>query len=162
MSAIWVRPGCKAFQKPARCQNWARRLPLAPLSLICLPLHHPGHRVKTLNEVKQNSRSCLLWKNLAHETTGCLRVYMSYWLQNVQYQESDQNKINKLPTWGILFNKTLTKKDEINKIINDIFISTKWERDAFYPQKNLIVPANKDKKKTTGKSLCVQYIKDSG
>lgn len=52
---------------------------------------------------------------------------MFYSLQNVQYQETDQNQINKLPTWGILFNKTLIKEDEMNKIIKEIIISTKWE-----------------------------------
>lgn len=51
---------------------------------------------------------------------------MFYSLQNVQYQETDQNQINKLPTWGILFNKTLIKEDEMNKIIKEIIISTKW------------------------------------
>lgn len=52
---------------------------------------------------------------------------MFYSLQNVQYQETDQNQINKLPTWGILFNKTLIKENEMNKIIKEIIISTKWE-----------------------------------
>lgn len=51
---------------------------------------------------------------------------MSYSVQNVQYQETDQNQINKLPTWGILFSsETLTKEDEINKIIQEIDVSTK-------------------------------------
>lgn len=54
---------------------------------------------------------------------------MFYSLQNVQYQETDQNQINKLPTWGILFNKTLIKEDEINKIIKVIIISTKWQHE---------------------------------
>lgn len=39
------------------------------------------------------------------------RMLTYYSLQNVQYQETDQNQI-KLPTWGILFNKTLTEEDE--------------------------------------------------
>ena len=79
---------------------------------------------KTLTEVKRNSRSCLLWKNLAHKTTGCPTHY-----KNVQYQETDKNQINKLPTWGILFNKTLTKEDEINTIIKVIILSAKRERE---------------------------------
>lgn len=49
--------------------------------------------------------------------------------KNVQYQETDQNQINELPTWGILFNKTLTKEDDINTIIKVIILSAKRERE---------------------------------
>lgn len=86
------------------------------------------------------------------------RKLTHYSLQNVQYQETDRNQINKLPTWGILFNKTLTKEDE-TKIIKIIINSTKWEHESFPPpQENLIVLANKKTGKR--KNLKDKWLKE--
>lgn len=99
--------------------------------LICLsPTDLPGQHEYKPTEVKWNSQSSM--KNLAHNTTGCI----SFSLQNAQCQETDRNQINKLPTWGILFNKTLTKEDEIKKIKTIIvIISTNREQELFSPKK---------------------------
>lgn len=66
-------------------------------------------------------------------------------LQNVQYYETDQ--INKLPTWGILFNQTLTKEHEINTIIKIISVSIKWEHESFFlPRKSDCSGRQREKK----------------
>lgn len=69
---------------------------------------------------------------------------MFYLVQNVQYQETDQNQINKLPTWGILFDsKTLT--NEVNKIIQDNYLQNKSMSN--FTHNNLIICQQKDKQK---------------
>lgn len=73
-------------------------------------------------------------------------------LQNVQYYETDQ--INKLPTWGILFNQTLTKEHEINTIIKIISVSIKWEHESFFlPRKSDCSGRQREKKRIKRASI---------
>lgn len=87
------------------------------------------------------------------------RKLTHYSLQNVQYQETDRNQINKLPTWGILFNKTLTKEDE-TKIIKIIIISTKWVHESFPPppRKSDCSSQQKDRQKEKPKGQVVKRV----